>query len=420
MIKTITLQPGIFLRCCRDTRFKTNCLSLQLVRPMCRQEAAANALLSAVLLRGTENYPDLRDITLRLDDLYGAAVGAQVRRVGDYQTTGFYCSFTEESFLLRGDQVLAPLVDFLKELLRRPRLENGVFCESFVEGEKRNLLAAMEAQKNDKRAYAASQLMKYMGARDSTGIPRYGEPEDVQMLDAAGLYAHYQKILRESRIDIFYVGAKEAEEIAGLLNTVFDGMDRNYVNLPEQTPFHDCGNTRNEEQMDVTQAKLQMGFLTESTINTRDFAPMQVLNTVFGGGMTSKLFMFIREKMSLCYDISSSYQGGKGILTVGAGMDCRMAETVEKEILCQLENCRRGDITPAELESAKLSMLSSLRAIHDSPSSIENYYSTGALSGMHLSIEEYMQQVQAVTVPQLMALAQKMKLHSVYLLKGVQ
>lgn len=420
MIKTITLQPGIFLRCCTDTRFKTNCLSLQLVRPMCREEASANALLSAVLLRGTENYPDLRDITLRLDDLYGAAVGAQVRRVGDYQTTGFYCSFTEESFILNGDQVLAPLVDFLRELLRNPKLENGVFCESFVEGEKRNLLAAMEAQKNDKRAYAESQLMKYMCAQDSTGIPRYGEPEDVQKLDAAGLYDHYKKILRESRIDIFYVGAKKAEEIAQRVGTIFEGLERSYVNLPEQTPLQDCGNTRNEEQMDVTQAKLQMGFITESTINTSDFVPMQVLNTVFGGGMTSKLFMFVREKMSLCYDIGSSYQGVKGILTVGAGMDCHMTDTVEKEILCQLENCRRGDITPAELESAKLSLLSSLRAVHDSPSSIENYYSTGALSGMHLSIEEYIQQVQEVTVTQLMTLAKKMQLHSVYLLKGVQ
>ena len=203
MIETIILQPGITLRCCTDTRFKTNCLSLQMVRPMCRKEASANALISAVLLRGTEKYPDLRDITLHLDDLYGATVGSLVRRVGDYQTTGFYCSFTEDRFGLNGDQILEPVIDFLRQVLRTPKLENGVFCESFVEGEKRNLLAAMDAQKNDKRAYAAAQLLKYMCAQDPTGIPRYGEPEDVQALDAAGLYRHYQKILRESRMDLF-------------------------------------------------------------------------------------------------------------------------------------------------------------------------------------------------------------------------
>ncbi len=420
MIKTITLQPGITLRCCTDTRFKTNCLSLQLVRPMCRQEVSANALISAVLLRGTEQYPDLRDITLHLDDLYGATVGSLVRRVGDYQTTGFYCSFTEDRYALGGDKILEPVVDFLGQLLLNPKLENAVFDSSYVEGEKRNMLSAMEAQKNDKRSYAASQLMKYMCAQDPTGIPRYGEPEQVEALEAAGLYRHYGNILRESRIEVFYVGSQEPERVAQLLSGVFRDMERNYVNLPAQTPFRDGGKTRREERMDVTQGKLQMGFVTPGTLNTPDFVPMQVLNAVFGGGMTSKLFMNIREKMSLCYDISSSYQGSKGILTVGAGMDCQMAQTVEDEVLCQLEQCRRGNITGQELESAQQSLLSSLRSIHDSPGSIENYYATGALSGLKLGIEEYMEQVRQVTVPRLARLAECVQPHSVFLLKGVQ
>ena len=94
MIKTIELTQGVTLRCFRDQRFKQGCLSFSLVRPMNQEEAAKNALIPAVLLRGTANYPDLRSITFRLDDLYGATVGSLVRRVGDYQTTVFYCSFT--------------------------------------------------------------------------------------------------------------------------------------------------------------------------------------------------------------------------------------------------------------------------------------------------------------------------------------
>lgn len=420
MIDTIQLQPGIFLRCFTDKRFKTNSISLQLVRPLCRQEASANALISAVLLRGTAQYPDLRDITLRLDDLYGAAVGSLVRRVGDYQTTGIGCSFTEDRFALPGDKILEPIMDFIKELILFPRLENGVFCEDFVESEKRNMLSAMEAQKNDKRSYAAAQLMKYMGAADPVGIPRIGEPEQARELEPVGLYEHYRKILRQSRIEFFYVGSQDITQIRPLAERLFDGMERDYVNLPPQTPFRDGGKVRRQEQMDVTQGKLQMGFVSPSTINTPDFVPMQVLNTVFGGGMTSKLFMNVREKMSLCYDIGSSYQGGKGILTVGAGMDCHMAETVEKEVLCQLDQCRRGEITPQELESAKQALLSSLRTTHDSPTAIENHYSITALSGLKLTIPEYMQQVQEVTVSKVAEAARKLELHSVYTLKGVE
>ena len=420
MIKTFHLQPGITLRCCQDDRFKTGSASLQLVRPMCREEASHNALLSAVLLRGTENYPDMRDITLHLDDLYGATVGSLIRKVGDYQTTGFYCSFTEDRFALPGDRILEPAIGFLQELLYRPRLDNGLFCQGFLEGERRNLLSAIEAQKNDKRVYAGAQLMKYMCAGDPSGVPRLGETEQIRDITNEALVSHYQKILRESRIDLFYVGSRNPEEIADILKNVFAGADRNYLPLPEQTGFRDGGDTRKEEIMDVTQGKLQMGFVHPGGINSDSFVPMQVLNTVFGGGMTSKLFMNIREKMSLCYDIGSSYQGGKGILTVGAGMDCNMAETVEQAVLKELEKCRRGEITQMELTSAKQSLISSLRAIHDSPGAIENYYATGALSGLNLSVADYMHRVEETTVEMLSREAQKVRLHSVYLLKGVQ
>ena len=115
MIKTIDLSPGVQLRCCRDTRFKQGCLSFQIVRPMLAEENAMNALVPSILLRGTRRYGNLRAITGRLDELYGAAVSTIVRRVGDYQTTGLYCSFMDDRFALPGDAVLEPMLAFLPE-----------------------------------------------------------------------------------------------------------------------------------------------------------------------------------------------------------------------------------------------------------------------------------------------------------------
>ena len=114
MIQIFPLLPGVELRCFRDARFKQGCLSVQLVRPMASGEAAMNALLPSVLLRGTRRHPDLRSITMALDDLYGAAVGPLVRRVGDYQTTALYCGFMDERFALPGDRVLEPMTAFLR------------------------------------------------------------------------------------------------------------------------------------------------------------------------------------------------------------------------------------------------------------------------------------------------------------------
>ena len=175
MIKTTDISPGVTLRYVRDTRFKQGCFSFQLVRPMRKEEAAKNALLPAVLLRGTRNCPDLRAVTQRLDELYGAAVSPLVRRVGDYQTTGVYCGFMDDRFALPGDQVLFPMLDFLRELLLDSPLENGAFLSDFVESEKKNLISTIESDRNDNRVYATQRLLRTMCAGDSFGIPRLGE-----------------------------------------------------------------------------------------------------------------------------------------------------------------------------------------------------------------------------------------------------
>ncbi len=420
MIQTFTLLPGITLRCYPDNRFKQGCLSLQLVRPMCREEAALNALIPTVLLRGTENAPDLRAITLRLDDLYGASVGAVVRRVGDYQTTGLHCSFISDKYAMDGDTILDPVIDFLGELLLRPALEKGAFRKDYVESEKKNLIATIESQLNDKRVYASSQLLKYMCAGDSFGVPRLGEVAQVKKITPKAAYVHYRKLLAESPMEIFYVGSANPETVAKRLTELLSSVERNYVNLPVQTGFASPAGGDHVQTMEVSQGKLAMGFVTPITLRDSRFPAMQVCNTVFGGGMTSKLFMNVRERMSLCYDIGSGYHGSKGIVAVSAGIDCEKEEIVRKEILAQLNACCEGKISSEELTAAKEALCSSLRATHDSPGAIESYYATTALSGLGMTPAQYIEKVRQVTPEQVAQAAQTLQLHTTFFLKGVR
>ena len=418
MIETIHLDNHITLRCCRDTRFKQGCLSFQLVRPMSAEEAAKNALLPSILLRGTNAYPTLRSITARLDELYGAAVSPLVRRVGDYQTTGLFCGFMDDRFALPGDQVLAPMIAFLEELLLDSPLENGGFLPSFVESEKRNLIATIESERNDKRAYAMSRLLKILCREDTFGLPRLGETDQVAAIDAAELYEHYRKILRIAPIDIFYVGSAEPALVAEALKPLLSRLERESQPLPAQTGFHPCEKTDKVETMEVSQGKLCMGFTTPITNRTAEFPAMQVLNSIFGAGMTSKLFMNVREKLSLCYSVGSGYYGSKGILVVSAGIDFDKETVTREEILRQLSACKEGNISREELTAAKEAILSSLRATHDAPGSIEGYYATAALSGLGMTTEEYMAKVEAVTMDQVVAAANTVQLHTTYFLKG--
>lgn len=418
MIETITLQPGVSLYACRDPRFKQGCLTFQLLRQMRREEAGMNALLPSVLLRGTRSCPDLRSITQRLDSLYGAAVSPLVRRVGDYQTTGLCCGFMDERFALPGDAVLEPMIGFLQELLLDAPLEQDAFLPEFVESEKKNLISTIESERNDKRLYAMSQLLRQMCREDSYGLSRLGEPEQVAAITARELTDHYRRILKTSPIQIFYVGSAPAQQVALLLKPLLAQLERQPQPLPPQTALRAADPSDIQERMDVAQGKLCMGFVTTVTNRDPGFAAMQVFNVIFGGGMTSKLFLNVREKRSLCYFIGSSYYGAKGIVTVCAGIDFDQESATRQEVLAQLAACQEGSITQQELTAAKEALLSSLRTTHDSPGAIESFYASAALSGLRMDVAQYMQAVEAVTVPDVVQAARNTRLHSTFFLRG--
>lgn len=418
MIKTIELFPGVSLRCCRDERFKQGVLSLQFLRPMCREEAALNALLPAVLLRGTKTAPDMRAITLRLDDLYGASIGALVRRIGDIHCTGLSCGFIDDRFALEGDAIFAPMMAFLEQLLLDPVTEAGAFREDYVQTEKQNLIWAIEAQRNDKRSYANNQLLKKMCAADSYGIPRLGEIPDVEAITPQSLYAHYRKVLSESPVHVFYVGSAAPETVTETLRPMLGKLAKAPITLPEQTGFSPVEFSEHEEVLDVAQGKLCMGYATPINLRHPGYAAIQVCNTVLGAGMTSKLFMQVREKMSLCYDIGSGFHGSKGILTVAAGIEFDKRQIVQQQIVQQLRQICEGSISDEELTAAKEALLSNLRSTHDSPGAIEGYYASAALSGIGMTPAEFMKAIEKVTVRDTAEAAKTLKLQTVYFLRG--
>ena len=419
MIQTIQLTPGVVLRHYPDKRFKTAVLSIQFQRPLCREEAALNALLSSVLLRGTAKNPDMRAITARLDGLYGASISPLMRRIGDRQTIGLFLSCLEDRFALPGDRVLAPCLDMVQEILLEPKLIDGIFDPEFVESEKKNLIADIEAELNDKRAYAATRMIRAMCDGDSFALSLRGEKADVEAITAQSLFDHYQKVLKTSPVELLFVGSADAEEVARELMPLAQAIAAAPMALPAQTALNlTAAPLEFSETMDVNQGKLSMGFTTPITNQHPDFAAMQVFNALYGAGMTSKLFMNVREKLSLCYYASSGYYGSKGIVTVSSGIETDNYAVAKAEILRQLSLTSAGEITEAELAAAKTGIISGLRSVPDSPGALENFYGTAYIADMRYDLESYIRAVEAVTAADVARCARTLQLHTVFFLKG--
>ena len=419
MITHTQLLPGVTLHCCQDHRFKQNTLSLALCRPTRDEEAALNALLPAVLLRGCEKYPDMRQVILRLDDLYGAGMASSVRITGDYQTTGIACSFIDDCYAMAGDQVLKPLTAFLYEILRNPYTENGAFSAEYVESERKNLLAAIDSRKNDKRVYAADRLLELSCGNDPFGVPRLGRRQRVEEITPESLWQHYEKVLKESPVELFYVGSRDPEEVAKLVKPLFEGLDRRVQPLPPQTDLNASVPCDVEEELEVAQGRLSMAFVSPLTVRHELMIPTQVLMLIYGGS-TGKLFNVIREKLSLCYDIGASFYKTKGIMTVSAGIDFDKKEQVLSEVHRLLKACCDGDFTEAELAAAKNTLIAQLQSSQDSPGGIESYYMNGLLSGKSIEVDDYIRAVEQVTADEVCQAAKLFTCNTVYFLKGVQ
>ena len=421
MNRRTELLPGVFLTCVQSEKFKTGCLSLSLLRPLRREEAAANALLPAVLLRGCEGFPDMREISAFLDGYYGASVGSLVRKKGEVQTTGFYAAFLEDRYALDGEPILAPMVDFVCRLLLKPVTEDGAFVSAFVDGEKQNLINTMEARINNKRSYVVSQLLRTMCKDEAYGLPRLGDVEEVEPITAKSLYGHYRHILAHSRMEIFYHGSCDADTVADLLKTGLSDLPRGEADA-FSTVIVDKAETvqTKREALDVTQGKLAMGFRLGCTADDVERYPAALMmNAVFGSGVTSKLFLNVREKMSLCYYASSTIEKFKGVMVVSSGIEFDKFEVARDEILHQLELTRQGEITEEELEGARIALLSSLKTGMDSPGRLDDYALGQAILGQEGTMADLANSLETVTAEQVAEAARRVTLDTVYFIEGV-
>ena len=413
------ILPGVYLTAVQSDKFKTGCFSLNLLRPMKKEEAAANALIPSVLLRGSETCPDIASISAKLDELYGASVGTLVRKKGEVQLVGFYCDYVQDEYV--DEPVFAPVMAFLAELLLHPRLENGAFPEAVVDSEKLNLENAMLSRINDKRTYAASQLIRTMCAGQPYGIPRIGEPEDLKNITAKSLYAHYRDLLATSRVELFYMGSLSPAAVTKVLQAALAELPRAEVFVPVgTTPAPQARPVQEKtERLDVTQGKLSLGFFTDITAKDPRYPALVLAATVFGGGATSKLFTNVREKMSLCYYASASFEKFKGVLSVSSGVEFSKLETAKTEILRQLEACKAGDITDDELESARGYLVSDLKIAMDSPGRLDDYYMGQILLEQDGTMEDLASAIARVTKQEAADAIQALRLDTIYALEGV-
>ena len=410
------LVPGVELISVSTDKFKTGTLSVSLTAPLRRETATANALLLDVLYRGSEKYPDIQAISAAEDELYGLSLSPSVRQRGEAQCMSLVGRFIDDSFALDGTPVLEGAAAFMGELLLRPAKENGVFRADYVKSEGVNLADLIRSEVNDKRAWSLHRLTEVMCEGEAYALDKFGTAEEAEQMDPAALWDRYQTLLRQAGVIFCYVGSAPAERVEQAVRTAFGPLltPRSRTLLTHNVVPAPRGAVREQtDPMDVAQGKLALGFRAGGIdLHAPEYPALLVCNP------TAKLFMNVRERLSLCYFASSMVNRYKGIMAVSSGVEFSNFQVARDEILAQLDKMRAGDFTGEELHAGKQALTSAYRALLDSQGQVEDFWFSQAVAGVDESPEELSKRVEAVTGEQVAAVAQKIRLDTVYYLTG--
>ena len=414
--RTLPLGPGTSLHVLETGKWKTVFVDV-FVRRELDEHASEFAILPQVLKRGTSRAPDLRAMTRRLEELYGATLGSEILKIGELQVMLVRLEIVNAKYVPGAPRILEDGLDLLCDLLFDPRIEAGGFVPSFVEQEKRNLVRTIEGLLNDKTAYASERCCQEMCAGEPFGLYEYGRVEDVRAIAPRRLYEFYRESFDRCPIDVFVAGDIEFERACELFSARLSPRRRGDLAPRVALPHPRARPVREViEKRQVKQGKLVLGLRSEITARDDRFPALLFANGVLGAFPHSKLFRVVREREGLCYYASSSLEKTKGVMIVSSGIEPVHYARARSLIEAQIDAVRAADLTEEEIEKTRKALSRGLRTIADSASRTAVHWYTGLLNGRPSPLSATLQAVERVSAAEVAEAARATYLDTVYFL----
>lgn len=418
--KITDIKEGIKLHTINTHKFKTNIIAVFLTSRLCRDNVTYNAVLSSILRRGSKTMPTQEQISKELEEMYGASFDCGLDKTGDNHILKFYLESINDNYLPQNEEnMLKTSIEKLMDIVCNPVVKNDGFKVSYVEQEKQNIRQIIEGKKDNKAQYAMTRCVEEMYKDKPYGLYKYGYVEDLDKINAQNLYKYYQKLMSECKIDIFVAGniTKDVNDIIMKNENIQKLSER----IPKYTkPILEVKQPKEvnyvTESMDVAQGKLIIGLdINIENENEKYYALMY--NSILGGTANSKLFQNVREKESLAYVASSSYLRYKSNIFISCGIEIKNYEKALGKIKEQLEDMNNGNFTDEDIDNSKKVIISTIKSIDDEQDTEITYFLGQELIESKTTFEEYVKEIENVTKEDILKIANKTKINTIYFLK---
>lgn len=418
--KVIDLKEGIKLHTIKTDKFKTNLVAVFLTTKLNRENVTKNALISMILRRGSKNMPSQEEISKKMEEMYGASFDCGLDKTGDNQVLKFYIESINDNFLPKqGENNLKKSVENIIEIVFNPYIENERFKKEYIDQEKKNLTQKIQGKIDNKARYAMDRCIEEMYKGEPFGLFKFGYIEDLENINENNLYDYYKELINSCKIDIFVSGNVNNETIDIInKNEVMQGI------LPRNPNYVVTGlvkkNKKEEEivteSMDVTQGKLLLG-LDVNIDEEKLKYDVLIYNSILGGSANSKMFQNVRERAHLAYVASSSYLRHKNNIFINCGIEITNYEKALELIRKQIDDMKNGNFTEKDIEDAKTGIIATVKTISDEQDTEISYYFGQELSQSKTSIEEYISKVKNVNKEDIINVADKISINTIYFLK---
>ena len=419
------IKEGIKLHVLETELFKTNVVSIFLTLPLERENVTENAMIPAILKRGTALMPSQEMISKELENMYGATFNCGIDKNGDNQILKFYIETINDKFLPEDNQdIVKDAINKLIDIVLNPVLENGTFKKDYFNTEKENMRKLIQSKIDNKDLYAFENCISEMYGDSGFGLYKFGYIEDLDKITEESLYKRYEVLRNSAKIDIFVSGDIQTSHIEDVVLN-----NENILKLPERKENYILNNeftekkqnveniTEKFEKMDIVQGKLVIGLDINSQIEHLKYVCL-VYDAILGGSANSMLFQNVREKASLAYTARSAYVKQKNNIFIRCGIEIDNYEKAVTIIKEQLENLKKGEFTEEDLNNAKRYLISGIKSIETEQDVGIIYYMGQELAKTDVNIEEYIKEVERVTKEEVQNLAQDVSINTIYFLKN--
>lgn len=399
-------------------KFKTTTMIIHIEQDLKEETVTSTALIAQILKRGCAKYPTTQQLRQFTDGLFGAVFHADVLKKGEKQIVQIQLELANEKYLSDTSPLLQKGIEFLGEVVARPLIEDGGFSKNFVKSEADLLKKRISSLVDDKIRYANQRVTEEMCKDEPYRLLSFGRMEDLDHVDPVKLYQYYLQLLSENPIDFYVVGDVQIDEVRKTVERCFV-LNRQEV---RQIDFNPVQKDQVEEklvidQMDVGQGKLNIGCRTHITLKDDDYEALLVYNGILGGFPHSKLFVNVREKASLAYYAVSRLESHKGILMMMSGIETDKFDQALEIMKKQMAMMKNGEISETELKQTKAALSNQLLETKDNARTIIDLSYNGRISSTEKSLEQILEKVNRVTIEDVVAVAQKVDIDTIYFLR---